>query len=91
MLIRFCHLVQPELVGITLAMGEVYRPLRLNGFLLTYVIDGALAAAHSRGRCVFVVKTLVLLLIALGFFLSWDKCKLVPIQQGKFLGLAVDS
>lgn len=37
------------------------------------------------------VKTLVLLLTALGFFLSWDKCQFAPVQRGKFLGLEVDS
>ena len=38
-----------------------------------------------------MAKTLVLLLTSLGFFLSWDKCQLVPTQQGRFLGLLVDS
>lgn len=69
----------------------VYRPLRLHHVLLTYVIDDALLAASSKGRCTFVVKTLVLLLTALGFYLSWDKFQFVPVQPGKFLGLIVDS
>ena len=69
----------------------VYRPLRLHHVLLTYVIDDALLAASSKGHCTFVVKTLVLLLTAQGFYLSWDKCQFVPVQHGKFLGLIVDS
>lgn len=29
--------------------------------------------------------------LALGFCLSWDKCRIMPTQQGRFLGLLVDS
>ena len=32
-----------------------------------------------------------MLLTALSFYLSWDKCQLVPVQRGKFLGLIIDS
>ena len=65
-------------------MAKVYKPLRLHGMLLTFVIDDALLAPRPRGQCVFTVKTLV-------FFLSWDKCQFVPVQHGKFLGLQVAS
>ena len=59
--------------------------------MLTFVIDDALLAARTRGQCVFNVKTLVLLLTALVFFLSWDKCQFVPVQRVKFPGLEVNS
>ena len=58
---------------------------------MTFVIDDALLAAKSRGQAVFIVKTFVMLLTALKFYLSWDKCQLAPVQRGKFLGLIVDS
>ena len=35
--------------------------------------------------------TLLCLLTALGFCLSWEKCELLPVQHGKFLGLEVDT
>ena len=54
-------------------MNEVYKPLRLHGMLLKFVIDDAFLSARISGQCVCEVKTLVLLLTALGFFLSWDK------------------
>ena len=72
-------------------MAEVYRPLGLHNYLLSYVINGALSAAKTQDRAVFIIKTLVLLLTALGFFLSWDKCQFTPVQHSKFLGLIVDS
>ena len=72
-------------------MDEVYRPLRLHGQNLTYLIDDALFAASTREQALFRSRTLLLLLTALGFHLSWEKCELVPVQQGKFLGLIVDS
>ena len=55
-------------------MAEVYRPLRLPSYLLSYVINDALSAAKTQDRAVFIIKTLVLLLTALGFLLSCDKC-----------------
>jgi len=75
----------------TWTMGVVHRPLRLHHVSLTYVVDDALLAASNKGRCTFIVKTLVLLLTALGFYLSWEKCQCVPVQHGEFLGLIVDS
>ena len=75
----------------TVTMGEVYRPLRLHGQNLTYLIDDALFAASTHEQALFRSKTLLLLLTGLGFHLFWEKCELVPVQQGKFLGLIVDS
>ena len=75
----------------TIVMQEVYKPLRLHGQCLTFLIDDALFAAATRAQCMYRVKTVVLLLTALGFYLSWDKCTFTPVQQGKFLGLIVNS
>lgn len=75
----------------TTVMGEVYRPLRLLHQSLTFLIDDALFAAVSKLHAFFLSKTLVMLLTSLGFFLSWEKCQLVPTQRGKFLGLLVDT
>ena len=33
----------------------------------------------------------MLLLTSLGFHLSWQKCQLLPVQTGRFLGLIVDT
>ena len=65
--------------------------MRQVGLCLSSYLDDGLFAAASKGQCFFLAKTLVLLFTSLGFFLSWDKCQLVPRQQGRFLGLLVDS
>lgn len=75
----------------TIVMGEVYRPLRLHHQNLTYLIDDALFAFDSRHQGLFRTMTLLMLLTALGFHLSWEKCQLLPVQSGKFLGLVVDT
>lgn len=75
----------------TTVMGEVYRPLRLHNQNMTYLIDDALFAFTCRQQGMFRTITLLLVLTALGFHLSWEKCELLPIQRGKFLGLVVDT
>lgn len=65
----------------TTVMGEVYRPLRLLHQSLSCLTDDALFAAVSKLHGVFLAKTLVMLLTSLGFFLSWEKCQLVPISK----------
>ena len=75
----------------TIVMGEVYRPLRLNNQNMTYLIDDALFALESRQQGLFRTVTLLMVLTALGFDLSWEKCELLPVQCGKFLGLVVDT
>ena len=75
----------------TTLMGSICTPVCQVGLCLSSYLDDGLFAAASKGRCFFMAKTLVLLLTSLGFFLSWDKCQLVPTQQGRFLGLLVDS
>ena len=75
----------------TTVMGEVYRPFRLNSQNMTYLIDEAIFAFRTRQQGSFRTMTLLLLLTALGFHLSWEKCELLPVQRGKFLGLVVDT
>lgn len=75
----------------TIVMGEVYRPLRMHHQNLTYLIDDALFAFHNKQQALFRTMTLLLLLTALGFHLSLEKCQLLPVQSGKFLGLVVDT
>ncbi len=74
-------------------MSEVYKLLRLYGFSLSYLIDDALFAVGTRQGSNSQVKTICMLFTAPGFYLSWDKCSFVPVQQGKFLkvSLTVDS
>ena len=58
----------------TWIMEAAYMPFKLRSFNMTFVIDDALMAAQTRAQCMFNVKTFVMLLTALGFYLSWDKC-----------------
>ena len=95
-LYAFTHLpfgLAPACKIYTVVMGEVYKPLRSRGQDLTYLIDDGLFAIASRTReqALYRSGTLLLLLTALGFHLSWAKCELVLVQSGKFLGLIVDS
>ena len=62
----------------TTVMGEVYRPLRQVQQSLSFLIDDALFAAQSKLHAFFLARTLAMLLTSLGFFLSWEKCQLVP-------------
>lgn len=80
--------------GYTCLMGEVLRPLRggqLASERLTTMIDDTQSTFSSKAQGKFRMHTMVLLYAALGFFLSIEKCSLVPVQQNKFLGLIVDS
>ncbi len=78
----------------TTLMGEVLRPLRggqLASERLTTMIDDTQIVYSSRNQAKFRTYTVALIYAALGFFLSLDKCSLVPVQQNKFLGLILDS
>ena len=74
----------------TTVMSEVYRPFQLNRQNMTYLIDDALFAFENRQQGLFRTMTLLLVVTALGFHLSWEKCELLPVQCGKFLGLVID-
>ena len=75
----------------TIIMGQVFRPLRLRGQRMSYLIDDAFfvwlgkALAKQEGLIVLMVLT------ALGLFLSIPKCQLLPKPTGKFLGLVINA
>jgi hypothetical protein len=78
----------------TTLMGEILRPLR-NGQLaserLTTMIDDTQIAFTTLTQGKYRMHTMVLLYSDLGFFLSLDKCSLLPQHRNKFLGLIVDA
>lgn len=78
----------------TTLMGEILRPLRsgqLASERLTTMIDDTQIAYSSKAQGKYRMYTVVLLYSALGFFLSLDKCSLLPHHSNKFLGLIVDA
>ncbi len=75
----------------TVLMGEVFRPIRMHGQDMSFLIDDALFRCLSRIRGQFQMLTIVMILTSLGFFFSLPKCQLPPSQSGKFLGLIVNA
>ncbi|KXZ51461.1 hypothetical protein GPECTOR_12g424 [Gonium pectorale] len=75
----------------TLTKQEVFRPLRVLGWDLAYLIDDCLTAARTEAEARFRARQLVRLLTALGFTLGAAKCHLAPSQQVPFLGFVVDA
>ena len=72
-------------------MQEVYRPLRVRGLRMTALIDDAMYAFSGKATAKAEGLIVLKILSALGFFLSWNKCQLLPQQSGKFLGLTVNA
>jgi hypothetical protein len=58
---------------------------------MAYLKDDALFTFETRQQGLFRAMTLLWLLVALGFHLSWEKCEMLPVQHGRFLGLEVDT
>ena len=67
-------------------MGENYRPLRVKGQRVTYLIDDAVFAWHGKQEAKAQSIVVLMVLAALGFFLSIPKCPLLALPVGKFLG-----
>ena len=70
---------------------EVFRPLRQRSARLTFLIDDVACVAESQGQAKFLGRTLIQLLSALGFTLSFKKCRMIPAQRLRFLGFIVDA
>lgn len=68
----------------TTVQGEVYMPFRPKSQNITFLIDDVLFAFGRRKQELHRTMTLLLMLTALGFHLSWDKCELLPVRCGKF-------
>ncbi|KXZ50413.1 hypothetical protein GPECTOR_16g587 [Gonium pectorale] len=75
----------------TALQRELFRPLRRHGVRLTFLIDDHLGVAASRAAALYQCRTTIMIMAALGFTLSWKKCRWIPAQQVRFLGLTVDS
>ncbi len=70
-------------------MGEVFYPLRQEGLRMTYLIGDVLYAFKSKGEAATKMYVILRLLIALGFFLSFDKMHADSWYGRKVLGLLV--
>lgn len=91
---KMCFGLASACKAYTTLMGEILRPLRsgqLGQERLTTMIDDTQLAFSSKAQGKYRMRTMVLLYAALGFFLSLDKCSLLPKHQNKFLGLIVDA
>ena len=75
----------------TVLMGEVYRPLRLRGQRMTYLIDDAFFAWRGQKEAKREGLMVLMILAALGLFLSIPKCQLLALPAGRFLGLIVNA
>ena len=72
-------------------MAAVYRPSRMHGQRCTFLIeDDLLALAGGLPKAKYQAATILQLLTSLGFFLSLNKCALLPSPSGKFLGLTMN-
>lgn len=72
-------------------MQEVYKLVRNQGAMMTFMIDDQANWARTEGQARVQCEVMVHLLAALGFYLRPDKCQLRPVQRLKFLGLEVDT
>ena len=75
----------------TEGMQEVYKLVRNQGAMMTFMIDDQANWARTEGQARVQCEVMVHLLAALGFYLRPDKCQLRPVQRLKFLGLEVDT
>jgi len=72
-------------------MGEVYKPLRVKGQRVSFLIDDAFFAWHGKQEAKRQAIIILMILTALGLFLSVPECQLLPKPTGKFLGLIVNA
>ena len=75
----------------TVLMGEVYRPLRMKGQRMSFLIDDAFFAWLSKPEAKRQGMIVLMVLSALGFFLSIPKCQLLALPTGQFLGLIINA
>jgi len=75
----------------TVLMGEVYMPLRIKGQRMSFLIDDAFFAWHGKQEAKRQAIIVLMILTALGLFLSISKCQLLALPTGKFLGLIVNA
>ena len=72
--------------AVTDLMGAVWWLLRSHGIPLIYMIDDVGFTARTFDASLSQLRTAALLLSALGFIPSFEKCQLIPSQQLKLLG-----
>ena len=75
----------------TIIMGEVYRPLRQRGQRMSYLIDDAMFVWKGKDLARREALIVLMVMTALGLFLSVQKCQLLAQPTGKFLGLLVNA
>lgn len=75
----------------THVMNEVYRPFRLAGIILSYLIDDEMGGASSLEEALFNLWIMLRVLVALGWKMGLPKLQLWPQLQRKFLGMMARS
>jgi len=89
----FTHLpfgVAPACYIYTAIKQAIYRPLRAWGLRIVALIDDQISLQRGPARTAGQGWAMCRLLGALGWFLSWNKCQLMPTQLPAFLGFLVD-
>lgn len=83
--------VAPACYIYTSLKRELFRPVRQAGVRLSFLIDDHAAAARSLAAAKYQCRTVVMLMAALGFTLSWSKCQFIPQPTAKFLGFIINA
>ena len=72
-------------------MGQVYKPLRVKGQRMSYLIDDAFSAWPGKREAKKEGFIVLMIFAALVFYLSVPDCQLLAQPTGKFLGLIVNA
>jgi hypothetical protein len=75
----------------TKLLRSVLARLRGQGIRIVHYIDDFLVIASSREQCEREIFVVAELLVALGFWLNWEKSVLHPAQEIEFLGTIISS
>ena len=67
------------------------KVLRSRGFKNIIYLDDYMSVEHTFDRCHENVKQAKELFISLGFIINYKKSRLIPSQQGTFLGMSIDT
>ena len=79
------------LVSIANCMAAAAAVCAFHSSTCSLTLDDTQIAFMTRAQGKYRMRTMVLLHSALGFFLSLDKCSLLPRHRNKFLGLIVNA
>ncbi|KAI9555870.1 hypothetical protein GHT06_018387 [Daphnia sinensis] len=72
-------------------MKPIIAHLRKLGIRLLIYLDDMLILGSSHNEALGHLRTVVNLLVSLGFLINWEKSVVIPSQSIQFLGLEIDS